>query len=135
MNIIIMILIKISNFSIKFFRTALAEAELEYNNNHESKCATVRLKLVDLPQKLSSYADKPIFGLTWTTTPWTLVANQALAYSLLDEYCLAKDSEGNYYILAYALLQNTIEKIGQLEVVEKFFGIIIGTIFTHILII
>ncbi|OXU30324.1 hypothetical protein TSAR_014921 [Trichomalopsis sarcophagae] len=103
-------------------RTALAEAELEYRDNHQSKCATVRLPIVELPSKLAAFQGKSIFGLTWTTTPWTLVANQALAYSLDADYCLAEDNEGNLYILAVELLEKNIEKIGQLNVVTTFSG-------------
>ena len=105
------------------FRTALAEAELEYKDNHQSKCATVQLRVVELPPKLADFAGKPIYALTWTTTPWTLVANQALAYSIKANYCLAENNEGKLYIVAVDLLEKTIEKIGQLNVVTTFAGL------------
>lgn len=104
-------------------RTALAESELEYKDNHESKCATVRLPLVELPPKLAAFQGKPIYGLAWTTTPWTLVANQALVYSSEANYCLAEDGQGNLYIVAVELLEKNIEKIGQLNVVSTFVGL------------
>lgn len=103
-------------------RTALAEAELEYKHDHQSKCATVRLCLVDLPPVLAAHNGKPVFALTWTTTPWTLIANQALAYSFEANYCLAEDAQGNFYILAIDLLEKTAEKIGELNVVTEFTG-------------
>ncbi|XP_058794765.1 isoleucine--tRNA ligase, mitochondrial [Phymastichus coffea] len=103
-------------------RTALAEAELEYKSDHQSKCATIRLVLVELPPKLAAYEGKSVFGLAWTTTPWTLVANQALAYASEANYCLAEDSQGNLYIIAVDLLDKIIEKIGELKVVTTFVG-------------
>ncbi|KAJ8664842.1 hypothetical protein QAD02_006504 [Eretmocerus hayati] len=113
-------------------RTALAEAELEYNNDHQSKCATVRVHLVSLPSRLSAYEGKAVYGLTWTTTPWTLVANQAIAYSLEAKYCLAEDSEKNLYIIATELLEKNIEKIGELSIVTSFSGSdLAGTEYSH----
>jgi isoleucyl-tRNA synthetase len=73
------------------FRTALAESELEYNENHESTAIYCKFQL----EKRSSFA------IIWTTTPWTIPANQALAvnpdfiYSFVTisgvEYFLAKN--------------------------------------------
>ena len=53
-------------------RTALAEAELEYNPHHVSRAAHVRLRL----ERHSLDTDRPAYLLVWTTTPWTLPANQ-----------------------------------------------------------
>lgn len=100
----------------------MAEAELEYKD-HKNKCATVKLRLIELPSKLAAFQGKPVYGLTWTTTPWTLVANQALAYSLNANYCLAEDDKGNLYILAEDLLKSNVEKIGELCVVTTFPGL------------
>ncbi|XP_014235016.1 isoleucine--tRNA ligase, mitochondrial isoform X1 [Trichogramma pretiosum] len=113
-------------------RTALAESELEYKDDHQSLCATVRLLLVDLPEKLASFGDKPIYALTWTTTPWTLVANQALSYCSNAKYCLAKDYSSNLYILASDLITSNQEKIGPLSVLKTFMGYeLFGTTYAH----
>ncbi|XP_051156540.1 isoleucine--tRNA ligase, mitochondrial [Leptopilina boulardi] len=103
-------------------RTALAESELEYNDKHESKCATVRLKIVELPPSLSEFKEKNIYALTWTTTPWTLVANQALAFSSDAIYCIAKKSDGDLYLIAQDLLCHVTEKIGYLNPLKTIKG-------------
>ncbi|EFY86671.1 putative isoleucine--tRNA ligase [Metarhizium acridum CQMa 102] len=72
-------------------RTALAEAELEYREDHVSHAAYVRLPIVSDLSSIPALAgfDGPIYAAIWTTTPWTLPANKAIAvhdkllYSLL----------------------------------------------------
>ncbi|XP_017875475.1 isoleucine--tRNA ligase, mitochondrial isoform X1 [Ceratina calcarata] len=103
-------------------RTALAESELEYNQLHKSKAMTVRLRVNNIPERLSSYKDRSIYGLIWTTTPWSLVANQAVAFSTNATYCLAEDSKSDLYIVAKELLKNLESKIGPLEPIEYFEG-------------
>ena len=57
-------------------KTALAEAELEYNPAHLSTSVYLRFKLTKMSVKLQTLGDKEIYGLIWTTTPWSIVANQ-----------------------------------------------------------
>ncbi|KHN96706.1 isoleucine-tRNA ligase [Metarhizium album ARSEF 1941] len=72
-------------------RTALAEAELEYRDDHVSQAAYVRFPIVSGWTSIPALAgfDGPLYAATWTTTPWTLPANRAIAvhndllYSLL----------------------------------------------------
>ena len=52
-------------------RTALAEAEVEYHD-HVSQSVYVKFPVVGQPDT---------FILIWTTTPWTLPANLAVAYN------------------------------------------------------
>ncbi len=58
--------------------TALAEAEVEYED-HTSPSVYVRFRLEPGGKMLSVGADKPVSLLIWTTTPWTLLANVAVA--------------------------------------------------------
>jgi isoleucyl-tRNA synthetase len=61
-------------------RTALAEAEIEYAN-HSSPSVWVRFALKSDPAQIDpALAGKRLYGLIWTTTPWTLPANLALAF-------------------------------------------------------
>lgn len=60
-------------------RTALAEAELEYNDQHKSLSAFVKFKLTKLPPILQHMHNTRVYALIWTTTPWTLPANGAIA--------------------------------------------------------
>ncbi|TGZ84101.1 isoleucyl-tRNA synthetase [Ascodesmis nigricans] len=52
--------------------TALAEAELEYNENHLSKATFIKFPIVDAEWEGLS-------AVIWTTTPWTIPANKAIA--------------------------------------------------------
>jgi len=79
-------------------KTALAEAELEYNPAHKSTSVYMRFKLTDLPASLQAFADKDVYGLIWTTTPWSLVANQAICYSPKEEYSVIQSGEGLYIV-------------------------------------
>ena len=59
-------------------QTALAEAELEYSDDHISLTAFVRFKAVLSEQLKSKLPDKSktVSFVTWTTTPWTLPSNK-----------------------------------------------------------
>jgi isoleucyl-tRNA synthetase len=65
-------------------RTALAEAEVEYAEDHVSPSIDVRFPLAEvdrdrLAEAHPALAGKRVFAVIWTTTPWTLPANLALA--------------------------------------------------------
>src|SRR6202522_1065533 len=67
-------------------RTALAEAEVEYEN-HKSPSVWVRFALKSDPALIDpALADREVCGLIWTTTPWTLPANLAIAFPPKFEY-------------------------------------------------
>src|SRR5436309_7923603 len=61
--------------------TALAEAEVEYQD-HSSPSIYVRFELEspEMRQRFTSIADRNLSILIWTTTPWTLPANLAIAF-------------------------------------------------------
>lgn len=77
----------------------------------------------------SIYVKYPILGqdftsiLVWTTTPWTLPANVAIAVHPDETYVKAK-VRGEYYILAEKRLKDVFKDIGieNYRVVEKFKG-------------
>ncbi|KAJ1527403.1 hypothetical protein ONE63_007385 [Megalurothrips usitatus] len=84
-------------------KTALAEAELQYNPNHKSTCVTVRVQLRTKPFNVE--IDGPLFALIWTTTPWTLPANEAVVYNSKLEYSIVKiENFDGLYIIASNLL-------------------------------
>ena len=61
-------------------RTALAEAEVEYEN-HSSPSIYVRFTLTSDPAAIDpALAGREVYGLIWTTTPWTIPANLAIAF-------------------------------------------------------
>src|SRR5437879_11409187 len=66
--------------------TALAEAEVEYEN-HTSSTVWVKYALIDDPAKIdAALAGKKVSTIIWTTTPWTLPASMAVAFHPDDEY-------------------------------------------------
>jgi isoleucyl-tRNA synthetase len=90
-------------------RTALAEAEVEYQD-HTSPSIWVRFKLTSDPARIHpSLAGRHVYGLIWTTTPWTIPANMAIAYHPKFEY-VAVDVAGSVYLVAAELLKVTAEK-------------------------
>jgi isoleucyl-tRNA synthetase len=57
-------------------RTALAEAELEYA---DEKSPSIHVSFAVAPESLAAVGGKPTHVVIWTTTPWTLPANVAVA--------------------------------------------------------
>jgi isoleucyl-tRNA synthetase len=88
-------------------RTALAEAEVEYED-HTSPSIWVKFPVV--ADAKSNKLGDDINALIWTTTPWTLPANRALAFHPDFEYVVAKTSVGNL-LLAKDRLQPFAEEL------------------------
>lgn len=82
--------------------TALAEAEVEYAN-HTSPSIYVKFLLKDFPEQLAAYKDKEVYVLIWTTTPWTIPANLAIAVQPEYDYALFH-MNNEYYIAATRLV-------------------------------
>jgi isoleucyl-tRNA synthetase len=104
-------------------RTALAEAEVEYEND-TSPSIWVRFRLMSDAAAIDpALAGRAVYGLIWTTTPWTMPANVAIAFNPKFEYVAAEVGDA-VYIVAGDLLQVTAEKCGWTEprVVAKFAG-------------
>src|SRR5688572_1114208 len=80
-------------------RTALADAEVEYAD-HVSQSIYVKFPLVGHPNTSL---------LIWTTTPWTLPANLAVAYNSTFFYSLVQVGD-EAYIVSNALLKTVAEK-------------------------
>ncbi len=114
-------------------RTALAEAEIEYEN-HTSPSIWVRFALTSDPALINpALAGRKIYGLIWTTTPWTIPANVAIAFHPKFEY-VAAEVNGDVYIVALELLKTVGEKLGWNEpkVIAGFPGSKLeGAIFRH----
>jgi isoleucyl-tRNA synthetase len=80
-------------------RTALAEAEVEYQD-HISQSIYVKFPIVGQPNT---------FVLIWTTTPWTLPANLGVAYNKDFNYSLVNVGEEKYIVFS-GLLPIVAEK-------------------------
>ncbi|KAM4693563.1 isoleucine--tRNA ligase, mitochondrial [Discoglossus pictus] len=107
-------------------RTALAEAELEYNQQHVSRSIFAKFPLQKAPSKLASIIDgsSAVSALIWTTQPWTIPANQAICYMPETEYSIVKCAKtGEHYILAADRIDTTAASLGtQLEIISSFKG-------------
>jgi isoleucyl-tRNA synthetase len=94
-------------------RTALAEAEVEYQD-HTSPSIYVEFPLArdsrsELAARVPSLADRSnVSVLIWTTTPWTIPSNLAIAFHPEFDYA-AYDVDGHVVIVAEALA----EAVGQ----------------------
>ena len=74
-------------------RTALAEAEVEYED-HVSPSIWIKFPLVSPNSSTAPNVGADVSALVWTTTPWTLPANRALAFHPDYEYVVAETSAG-----------------------------------------
>ena len=90
-------------------RTALAEAEIEYEM-HTSPSIYVRYALTSDAAAIDpALAGLPVDTIIWTTTPWTLPASLAVAFNPELDYVALKNTDGNVYIVAEALAAATRE--------------------------
>jgi isoleucyl-tRNA synthetase len=107
-------------------RSALAEAEVEYEDR-TSPSIDVAFKLVDngpLAKALRfTHIYEPVYAVIWTTTPWTLPANQAVAVHPDIDYVLVKFSAG-LFVLAKDLAEACLARyqVTASEVVAEFKG-------------
>ena len=119
-------------------RTALAEAEVEYQD-HTSTTIWVRFPVVTAPRPALEGAS----AVVWTTTPWTIPGNRGIAYGADLDYLIIKVSSaadgsplriGEKLVVAAARLEALKEEIGlvQSEVVESVAGRdLSGTVCAH----
>ena len=106
-------------------QTALAEAEVEYEQ-HTSPSVYIRYKLTSDPAAIHpTLAGRNVYTIIWTTTPWTIPASQAVAFNPELEY-VAVDAGNVTYIIAEGLREE-VEKRSSLttmpEPITRFNGI------------
>jgi isoleucyl-tRNA synthetase len=87
---------------------------LEYPPTYTSQSVYAAFPVLNLPshlkEKLANY-EKNLRLLVWTTTPWTLPANQAICVGSEMEYQVVADGRGNWLLAA----------VSQLEEMRKLF--------------
>ncbi|MBU2519488.1 MAG: isoleucine--tRNA ligase [Proteobacteria bacterium] len=92
-------------------QTALAEAEVEYAD-HSSPSIFVAFPVTDdMSGKYPELAGKPVHLVIWTTTPWTIPANMAVAANPELDY-VAVEHQGKVYILAERLAAINMDAFG-----------------------
>src|SRR6188474_1069305 len=97
-------------------RTALAEAEVEYSD-HSSPSIYVEFPLAPssaapLAQRVPALGGQKVSVLIWTTTPWTIPSNLAIAFHPEFDYA-AYDVDGRAVIVAEALAARVGEAVGR----------------------
>ena len=115
-------------------KTALADAEVEYQDH---KSDTIYALFEVLTSKFKELDNSEI--VIWTTTPWTIPANKALAYNENLDYLVVKITDDNHFknkkiVIAEALLESVIENCGikNYKTLKKFKGKELkGTICKH----
>ncbi|MCU7959512.1 MAG: isoleucine--tRNA ligase [gamma proteobacterium symbiont of Bathyaustriella thionipta] len=101
--------------------SALAEAEVEYQNK-DSFAIDVRFPVVD-PSDAESrcqhapngLGEGPLSVVIWTTTPWTLPANQAVALNPELDYAIVQiedDDKKQRLLVAEALMKDAMDRFG-----------------------
>ena len=115
-------------------KTALADAEVEYKD-HTSNTIFVAFKVKESPKDFLKESNIVI----WTTTPWTIPANRALAFNSSIEYSLIEINDLENFkekkiIVATNLLDSIIKScdIEKFKIIKNFSGAeFAGTICTH----
>ncbi len=95
--------------------TALAEAEIEYEDEESLsiyvKFPVFKTEGLSSELKILSSTLECGYFIIWTTTPWTLPANVAIALHPEHEYAITKVGEETY-VVALPLLENIAKKLG-----------------------
>jgi isoleucyl-tRNA synthetase len=94
--------------------SALAEAEVEYEDRN-SPAIDVGFKVVEnaaLGKAFGVEVKEDAYAVIWTTTPWTLPANQAVAVNAELSYDLVETGKG-LLILVHDLAEATLKRYGE----------------------
>lgn len=70
-------------------QNTVADADIDHRPDHISRTAYVLYEIVDPPFPVEVPGDR-IYSLIWTTTPWTLLENEAIAFNKQETYCIVK---------------------------------------------
>ncbi|MDR2690565.1 MAG: isoleucine--tRNA ligase [Azoarcus sp.] len=94
--------------------SALAEAEVEYEDK-TSTAIDVAFPVREVEKLAAAFgvppSDAPVFAVIWTTTPWTLPANEAVALHPELTYELVETAKGRL-ILARELKESALQRFG-----------------------
>jgi len=120
-------------------RTALAEAELEYPEGHVSKSIYVAFPVDTPSDALREYHsnEEPLNVAIWTTTPWTMPANLAIAVNPELNYSVVKHAKTGKLLVATDLMETLAKKFDIPE--DESFHVeatltgaeLVGTMYAH----
>ena len=96
--------------------TPLAKSEIQQDNSYKNvKDITVVVKF-KLLEEVDTYA------IAWTTTPWTLSSNLALAVNPNLEYAFVKDKDGSTYVMAKTLISQFYKDENEYTITKTLLG-------------
>ena len=93
-------------------QTALAEAEIEYQDESAPSIFVKFRMQDDLSSDYPELKGKSVFVVIWTTTPWTLPANLAIALHPEFEYAAVEVGHNQVFIMARELIQSAMKIFG-----------------------
>lgn len=110
-------------------QTPLSNFETKMDNSYREradKAVTVKFTLTNVPEFIENKNIKEVKILAWTTTPWTLPSNLALAVNKDFDYVLVKKDD-EYFILGKAILKKykkelSIDDKGNFDIIQEFKG-------------
>ena len=89
--------------------------------SHEVAQGYKDVNVITLTVPFKKKGEENTYFLAWTTTAWTLAANEFLAVGPEVDYVKAKQ-DGKFYYLAKALAEKVLGKNGEYEIVEEMKG-------------
>lgn len=96
-------------------KTALAEAEVEYHDQ-VTPAIFVRFKMIsDIAERVPELKGEDVSMVIWTTTPWTIPANLAIAVHPDMEYSAVKTDKYGVLIMATELVESVMQAVGIAE--------------------
>nr|VZI28097.1 unnamed protein product [Spirometra erinaceieuropaei] len=93
--------------------SAISESELEYNQEHESVSVYFLVKLHgSLPFTPEKFRLYPTFIVVWTTTPWTIVANETIVFNPSERYSVLLDEPNKRLLVVRDSSVDSLNSLG-----------------------
>jgi isoleucine--tRNA ligase len=105
--------------------TPLSNQETRLDDSYKMRqdpAVTVTMPLVDTPGHPLGAALAGVNALIWTTTPWTLPSNLAIAVNPDVTYAVVRTADGERYLLAENLVAGYAKELGDYEIEHTYVG-------------
>ena len=105
--------------------TPLSNQETRLDDSYKMRqdpAVTVTMPLVDTPDHPLGAALAGVNALIWTTTPWTLPSNLAIAVNPNVTYAVVRAADGERYLLADNLVAGYAKELGDYEIEHTYAG-------------
>lgn len=80
------------------------------------------MRISKFPSQLERFTSSRLYALIWTTTPWTLPANQAICFNPTLQYSIIQlNGGGDHYLIADDLIAELQTTLGLSDPIEKLF--------------